>query len=150
MERTFVMIKPDGIQKRLVGEVIKRIEDKKLRIARIKTLSLTKKQIAILYKDSFKKFPQVKKAIIEYMTSGPAIAFTAEGENAIEKARSIRGLSDPSKSPVGTIRRDFAGNQKMMELTGKGKATKNIMHASGSKEEAEFEINLFLMDKNEN
>ncbi|HLD37492.1 MAG TPA: nucleoside-diphosphate kinase, partial [Candidatus Nanoarchaeia archaeon] len=77
MEQTFVMIKPDGIQKHLVGEVIKRIEDKKLIVTKIKTILTTKKQISIIYKDSFKKFPQVKKAVISYMTSKPSIAFIA-------------------------------------------------------------------------
>jgi len=147
MEQTFVMIKPDGIQKHLVGEVIKRIEDKKLIVTKIKTILITKKQISIIYKDSFKKFPQVKKAVISYMTSKPSIAFIAEGKNAIKKVRDIRGLSDPSKSPIGSIRKDFAGHQKMSDLTKKGKATRNIMHASGSKKEAEFEIKLFLRNR---
>ena len=147
MEQTFIMIKPDGVKKHLVGEVIKRIEDKNLRISEIKTVLPTKKQIAIIYKDSFKKFPQVKKAVIGYMTSKPSIAFIAEGKNAIKKVRDIRGLSDPSKSPIGSIRKDFAGHQKMSDLTKKGKATRNIMHASGSKKEAEFEIKLFLRNR---
>jgi nucleoside-diphosphate kinase len=147
MEKTVVMIKPDGIQKKLVGEIIKRIEGEKLDIVDIKIAKLTENQISELYKESLKKFPQIKKRIIEYMIEGPSILMIVEGKDAIQKVRNIRGLSDPSKSHIGSVRRDFAGDQNMEELTKKGKATRNIMHASGSKEEAEEELKLFFEEK---
>jgi len=144
MEKTLVMIKPDGIKKKLVGEVIKRIENENLIIVQIIIKKLTKEQISELYKDSLNRFPQIKKEVIKYMTEEPSILMIIEGENAIQKTRKIRGLSDPSKSPIGSVRRDFAGDQNMEELTKKGKVTKNIMHASGTKEEADFEIKLLF------
>jgi nucleoside-diphosphate kinase len=149
MEKTVVMIKPDGIQKRLVGETIKRIENEGLMISSLNIIKLTEEQVSELYKESLKKFPQIKKEIIDYMTKEPSILMIIEGENAIQKMRKIRGLSNPSKSPVGSVRRDFAGDQDMEELTKNGKVTKNIMHASGSKEEVEFEIKLFFGEKYE-
>lgn len=144
MEQTLVMIKPDGIKKGLIGEIIKRIEAKKLRIKDIQIKKLSKKQVLELYKDSLAKFPQIRKGVIEYTTRVPLVVFLAEGKDAIKKVRKIRGLSDPSKSPVGSIRRDYAGSHKMDELTKKGKVTENIMHSSGNTREVKFEIRLLL------
>jgi len=144
MERTIIIIKPDGIQKRLVGEVIKRIEKEELDIVDVKITKLTKDQVSKLYNDSLNKFPQIKKEVIEYMAENPSIIMIIQGNDAIKKGRYIRGLSDPSKSPIGSVRRDFAGDQNMEELTKNGKVTKNVMHASGNKEEVDFEIKLFF------
>jgi len=83
------------------------------------------------------------------MTENPSIIMIIQGDDAIKKGRDIRGLSDPSKSPIGSVRRDFAGDQNMEELTKNGKVTKNVMHASGNKEEVEFESKLFFGEKNE-
>ncbi len=144
MEKTIVIIKPDGIQKKLIGEIIKRIEKEELDILNVKITDLTENQVLELYKESLNKFPQIKREIIEYMTESPSILMILQGEDAIKKGRSIRGLSDPSKSPIGSVRRDFAGDQNMEELTKNGKVTKNVMHTSGSKEEVEFETKLFF------
>lgn len=144
MEKTAVIIKPDGIQKKLIGEIIKRIEKEELIIIDLNIIKLTEKQVSMLYQESLKRFPQIKTEIINYMTNSPSILMIIEGEKAIEKMRKIRGLSDPSKSPVGSVRKDYAGDQNMEELTKNGKVTKNIMHASGNKEEAEFEIKLLF------
>ena len=144
MEKTIVIIKPDGIQKKLIGEIIKRIEKEKLNIIDVKIERLTENRVSELYKESLKKFPQIRKEVIKYMTESPSILMIIQGEDAIRKGRGIRGLSDPSKSPIGSVRRDFAGDQNMEELTKNGKVTKNVMHASGSKEEVEFEIKLFF------
>ena len=138
------MIKPDGIQKRLIGEIIKRIENEELDILQIKIVNLVENQVLGLYKDSLENFPQIKRGVVKYLTEDPSILMIIGGEDAIRKGRNIRGLSDPSKSPRGSIRRDFAGFQNMERLTKKGKVTKNIMHASGNKEEVEFEIKLFF------
>lgn len=148
MEKTVVMVKPDGIQRKLIGEIIKRIESEELDIINIKVVKLTGDQVSELYKKSLKKFPQIKKRIIDYMIEGPSVLIVVEGEDAIQKVRNIRGLSDPSKSPAGSIRRDFAEDQNMKELTKKGEATRNLMHASGSKEEVEKELKLFFGEKN--
>lgn len=144
MEKTIVMIKPDGIHKKVMGEIIKRIEDEDLEIINIKVTRLEREQVSELYKESLKKFSKIKKEVLDYMTLGPSIIMMLEGDQAIKKARKIRGLSDPSRSPVGSIRKDFAGDQDMEKLTKQGLATKNIMHASGDKEEVEAEIKLFF------
>lgn len=149
MEKTLVIIKPDGIQKKLIGDIIKRIEKEELIIIDVKIEKLTENQISELYKESLNKFPQIRKEVIDYMAENPSILMILQGEDAIKKGRSIRGLSDPSKSPVGSVRRDFAGDQNMEELTKNGKVTKNVMHASGNKEEVEFETKLFFGEKNE-
>lgn len=146
MEKTVVMIKPDGIQRKLIGEIIKRIENEELDIINIKVAKLTEGQVSELYKKSLKKFPQIKKRVIDYMIEGPSILMIIEGEDAIQKMRNIRGLSDPSESSVGSVRRDFAGDQDMKELTKKGEATRNLMHASGNKEEVEEELKLFFRE----
>lgn len=148
MEKTVAIIKPDGIRKGVVDEIIKRIKNNELNIVNIKITKLASFQILQLYQESFKKFPQIKEGIINYMTEDVSIVMIVEGDDAIQKARTIRGLSDPSKSPIGSVRRDFAGDQNMEELTKNGKVTKNVMHASGNKEEVEFEIKLFFGDKN--
>jgi nucleoside-diphosphate kinase len=144
VEETLIIIKPDGIEKRLVGEVIKRIENEELEIVDIKKTELTEKQIVKLYENSLNKFPQIREEVIKYMTKNPSIILIIRGDNAIKKGRGIRGLSDPSKSPIGSVRKDFAGDQNMEELTKDGKVTKNVMHASGDKEEVESEIKLFF------
>jgi nucleoside-diphosphate kinase len=147
MEKTVVIIKPDGIQKKLIGEIIKRIEKEGLNIIDVKIERLTENKISELYKESLSKFPQIRKEVIEYMTEAPSILMILQGEDAIKEGRSIRGLSDPSKSPIGSVRRDFAGDQNMEELTKSGKVTKNVMHASGNKEEVDSEIKLFFGKK---
>lgn len=147
-ERTLVIIKPDGVEAGLIGEVIKRLENKRLRIVQVKFLKISKKQSIGLYGASMKIYKNIKKSLIDYITGGYSLAMVMEGKESIKRAREVRGLSDPSKSPIGTVRRDFAGNQRMTELTKIGKATKNIMHSSGNKEEAEAEIKLFF-NKNE-
>lgn len=149
MEKTLVIIKPDGIQKKLIGEIIKRIEKEELSIINVKIEKLTENQISELYKESLNKFPQIRKEVIKYMTESHSILLMLQGEDAIKKGRIIRGLSNPSKSPRGSIRRDFAGDQNMEELTKNSKVTKNVMHASGNKEEVEFEIKLFFGEKHD-
>lgn len=147
-EKTLVIVKPDGVDARLIGEVIKRLENKNLRIANVKFLKITQKQSIGLYGASMKIYKNIKKSLIDYITGGYSLVLIMEGKEAIKRAREVRGLSDPSKSPRGTVRRDYAGSHRMEELTKKGKATKNIMHSSGNKEEADAEIKLFFK-KNE-
>lgn len=143
-ERTFIIIKPDGIKKKVVGEILKRIEEQGLEILVLKTEKLAREKCFELYKNSILKFPKIKDKLLDYMTESNVILGIVEGDEAIKKVRNIRGLSDPSKSPVGSIRRDFAVEYNMEELTKQGKATKNIMHSSGTKEEFELEAKLFF------
>jgi nucleoside-diphosphate kinase len=141
-ERTFVMIKPDGVQKKLVGEVIKRIESTGLIIEEMMISRFDKDICKKFYHEAISKFPWMEKEIIEYITGGKIVALIVEGHDAVNKVRSIRGTANPSKSPIGTIRGDFAGHLDSDLLTSQKKLTRNIIHSSGSKEEAEMEIKI--------
>ena len=131
MEKTFVMIKPDGVQKKLVGEIIKRLENKGLNIEDIKMLKISK-ELAETHYEEHKSKPFYDD-LIHYITSGPVVAMIISGEQAIKVVRTIMGETDPSIAAPGTIRGDFALN-----------ITQNLIHGSDSSKSAEREIHLFF------
>ena len=131
MERTFVMIKPDGVQRRLVGKIIQRFEQAGLKIVAMKFLSVSK-QLAEKHYEVHKGKP-FYEGLIKYITSGPVVAMVVEGMNVIERVRNLVGVTDPQKAMPGTIRGDFAQH-----------IGRNIIHASDSKETAEKEIKLWF------
>lgn len=133
MERTFVMVKPDGVQRRLIGKVIQRFEESGLKIVAMKFLSVSNKLAEKHYE--VHKGKNFYDGLIKYITSGPVLAMVLEGENAIEKVRKMVGATDPQKSMAGTIRGDFAQN-----------IGRNIIHASDGKETAKKEISLWFKD----
>ena len=133
MERTFVMIKPDGVQRRLIGKVIQRFEESGLKIVAMKFLSVSNKLAEKHYE--VHKGKNFYDGLIKYITSGPVLAMVLEGENAIEKVRKMVGATDPQKSMAGTIRGDFAQD-----------IGRNIIHASDGKETAKKEISLWFKD----
>ncbi len=143
MEQTLGMVKPDGVKRKLVGECIKRFEKLGLQIKKIKEIWLTKEQAEEFRKDIKEKHPTIYNSLIEYMSEGPSIAFILSGENVIEKAREICGVTNPEEAKKGTIRGDF-GKGDMKKLYKKGKVVKNIIHTSGNKEEAKKEIELIF------
>ena len=147
MEKTLVIIKPDGIEKGLIGEVLGRIKKNGLKISKKMRKSLSKGECETLYEHAKAKYPKIYSSLISYMTRGPVILMEIEGERAIERMIELRGPSDPSKAPFGTVRGDFSREQSMKEFYKRGKAIENIMHSSQNQEEAEFEIGLFF--KNE-
>lgn len=131
IEETLIIIKPDGVKRGLIGEVIKRLEMKQMEIIDLKMSYITEKKAEILYemhrgKDFFKK-------LIRYMTSGPVVIVRVRGENAVLNCRIIIGDTYPEKRTAGSIRGDFSPY-----------LTENIAHASSSKEDAEREIKLFF------
>ncbi|UMZ73584.1 nucleoside-diphosphate kinase [Natranaerofaba carboxydovora] len=131
MEKTFVMIKPDGVQRNLAGNVISRLENKGLKLKGLKLMQISESLAKTHYGEhEGKPFFQ---SLIDYITSGPVIAMVWEGENAIEVTRNIMGETDPKKAAPGTIRGDLA-------LT----IGANIVHGSDSPESAEKEIGLFF------
>ncbi len=131
VERTLSIIKPDGVEKNIIGEIIKRFEDAGLRIAAMKMLHLSREQAeGFYYVHRDKPFFD---SLIEFMTSGPCVVMVIEGENAISRVREIMGATDPSKAAPGTIRRDFATDIE-----------KNTIHGSDSPESAAFEIPYFF------
>lgn len=133
-ERTFVMVKPDGVQRRLVGKVLQRIEESGLKIVAMKFLKVSKEMAEKHYE--MHKGKAFYEGLIEYITSGPVVALVVEGENAIENIRKMVGSTDPKNAQPGTIRGDYAQH-----------IGRNIIHASDGRETAEKEINLWFREE---
>jgi len=131
MERTLSIVKPDGVKKNLIGELIKRFEQKGLRIAALKMLRMSV--------DDAKGFYIVHKerpfydSLSGFMSEGPIVVVVVEGENAISKVRELMGATNPKDAAPGTIRADFASDIEH-----------NIVHGSDSKESASYEIPYFF------
>lgn len=130
-ERTLSIIKPDGVQKNLVGEVLGRFEKAGLKILDLKKLHLTKNQAEEFY--AIHRGRPFYEDLVRYMTSGPVVVSVLEGENAVVKNREIMGATDPKKAAPGTIRRDFAESIEA-----------NIVHGSDGPETARTEIRFFF------
>ncbi len=131
MERTLSIIKPDGVKKNIIGEVIARFEKKGLRIAGLKKIKLSKdeaKNFYIVHKD--KPF---YRSLTDFMSEGPVVVLVIEGENAISRVRDIMGATNPKNAAPGTIRADFASDIEH-----------NIVHGSDSQASASYEIPFFF------
>ena len=131
IERTLSIIKPDGVQKGLIGEVIKRFEKNNLKIRAMKMLHMTKKEAMGFY--AVHKERPFFDSLTDFMSSGPIVALILEGENAIKKNRDIMGATNYKEAAEGTIRREFASDIE-----------KNIVHGSDARETAAFEIGYFF------
>lgn len=130
-ERTLSIIKPDGVSRNLVGEVIKRLEESGLKIVGMKMIKMTKEQAKGFYKVHEGK--PFYGSVTDFMSSGPSVVIVLEGEDAIKKYRKLMGATNYEEAEEGTIRRNFATDIE-----------KNIVHGSDSKETANFEINYFF------
>lgn len=175
-ERTLVIIKPDAIERKIVGKIIENLEKKGFRIvaAKIlkvgremaqkqypksksqilgmgnKTLGATpKKEIKRIFRteNPWKIGLMLRRWLIEYIISAPVIAIVFEGENAVKRVRELAGFTDPIKARKGTIRGDF-GIDSILKANRERRAVKNVVHVSGSREEARKEIKLWFK-KNE-
>jgi len=131
MERTFVMVKPEGVQRGLIGEVLRRIEQKGLKITRL-SMGRIEPAVAAEHYAHLKDKPFFGE-LVEYITSGPVAMAVVEGPNAVRHVRNLIGATNPLEAAPGTIRGDFA-----VELP------YNIVHASDSPETAEIEIKRFF------
>ena len=131
VERTYIMLKPDCIKRKLIGIVIKRIESKGYNISNIKMMNLDEKILTEHYAHLVDKpfFP----SIVEYMTSGPVVGMIVEGENAVKGMRILMGATKFEEATAGTIRGDFATS-----------TSENIIHGSDSSENGEIEIKRFF------
>ena len=130
-ERTFVMVKPDAVQRGLVGEIIRRFEKKGIKIVGMKLVSVSR-ELAEKHYGVHRGKPFFEPTV-KYITSSPVVAMVLEGNNAIEMVRNMMGKTDPQKAEMGTIRGDFG------QFIGR-----NIVHGSDSAETAEFEIKLWF------
>jgi nucleoside-diphosphate kinase len=131
LESTLVLIKPDGVERKLIGEIISRFEKKGFKIIDMKMMTMSKMLAEAHYAEHVGK-PYYDR-LISYITSGPIIAMVLEGENAVQNVRNMVGKTDPLEAVPGSIRGDFALN-----------TTVNVIHASDSIETAEKEIKRFF------
>ncbi len=131
LQRTLGIVKPDGIRRGLLGEVLKRIEDSGLRVVALKMKQLTKEEAEGFY--YVHKEKPFFKGLVEFMTSGPVVLFVLEGEDTIERYRKLMGATDPKKAERGTIRADLAESLEH-----------NTVHGSDSPDSAGYEISYFF------
>lgn len=131
MERTFLMIKPDGVQRNLVGEIVKRFETKGFKLVGLKIMQVSK-ELAEKHYDVHKERPFFS-SLVEFIISAPVVAMVWEGEGVVAGARKIIGATNPLSAEPGTIRGDYGVN-----------IGRNIIHGSDALETAEREINLWF------
>jgi len=131
MERTLSIIKPDGVSRGIIGEVIKRLEINHLKIVAMKMLRMDIAQAQGFY--AVHKERPFFDSLTDFMTSGPVVVMVLEGEDAIAKYRKIMGATNYKEAAEGTIRKDFATDIE-----------KNVVHGSDSPETAAFEISYFF------
>lgn len=130
-ERTLSIIKPDGVSKNLIGEVISRLEKADLNIQAMKMIRMTKEQAKGFYKVHEGK--PFFESVTDFMSSGPCVVMVLEGEDAIKRYRELMGATNYEEAEEGTIRREFATDIE-----------KNVVHGSDSPENADYEINYFF------
>ncbi|WP_335869719.1 nucleoside-diphosphate kinase [Bacillus sp. 2205SS5-2] len=131
MEQTFLMVKPDGVQRGLIGEIVSRFEDKGFQLAGAKLMHISK-ELAEEHYGEHKERPFFGE-LVEFITSGPVFAMVWQGENVIATARKMMGATNPAEALQGTIRGDYG-------IT----VGKNIIHGSDSLESAKRELGLFF------
>ena len=131
--KTFFMIKPDGVKRNLIGEVISRVEEKGFEITKIKMMMISK-SLAEEHYGEHKDKPFFND-LVDFITSGPVVAMQVEGENVVAQIRNLMGATNPSDATPGSIRGDLA-----TELD------KNVVHGSDSDTSAERELNLFFSE----
>jgi nucleoside-diphosphate kinase len=141
-EKTLIIIKPDGVQKKLIGEALSRLEKAGLDISHLEIKKIRKSTAKKFYGHLKPKLhPALFQNIIEYITSGKVVLGVIEGENAARRVRELVGPTNPKKAPRGTIRGDF-GTDDGEKLGKQNKAIKNIIHASESHHHARKEFKI--------
>jgi nucleoside-diphosphate kinase len=132
-QRTLSIVKPDGVKKGVVGEVIRRFEKEGIRVVAMKMLHLTKKRAEGFY--AVHRERPFFASLTDFMSSGPIVVMVLEGDDVIARNRTIMGATDPKKADKGTIRADFAGSIEQ-----------NIVHGSDAPETAITEIRYFFSE----
>ncbi|MGC3998390.1 MAG: nucleoside-diphosphate kinase [Anaeromyxobacter sp.] len=133
VERTLSIIKPDGVEKNVIGKVIAKFEEQGLKPVAVRRQRLSRAEAEGFY--AVHKARPFFGSLVEFMTSGPVVLMVLEGENAILKNREIMGATDPAKAAPGTIRKEFATNIE-----------KNTVHGSDSPENAKIEVAYFFRE----
>lgn len=132
--RTLVLIKPDGILRGKIGQIISRFENKGLKITALKMITVTRQMAERQY--SIHKEKQFYESLLKYIASGPVMAMILEGKDSIEITRKLVGATNGAKAEPGTIRGDFSIGIEF-----------NLVHASDSEESADYEIPIFFDEK---
>ncbi len=133
MERTLSIIKPDGVKKNVIGEVIRRFEADGIKVAAMKMIQLTKTQAQGFY--AVHKERPFFDSLTDFMTSGPIVVIALEGEDVIARNRKLMGATNFEEAEEGTIRKDYATNIEQ-----------NVVHGSDAPETAAYEIGYFFND----
>lgn len=134
MEKTFLMVKPDAVQRNLIGEIVSRLEQKGFKLVAAKLMTISEEKAKQHYQEHTEK--PFFNDLVSFITSGPVFAMVWEGSHVIETARRMMGKTNPQEAEVGTIRGDF------------GMVThRNIIHGSDSPESADREIKLFFNEE---
>jgi len=131
IEKSLVIIKPDGVRKKIIGEIISRFEKENLTIEKLKMMKISRDLAYKHYQDH--KSKNFFNILIDYITSGPVVVMVVSGKNAISRVRELMGSTDSKKAKQGTIRGDFGVD-----------ITINVIHGSDSVESAKREIDLFF------
>ncbi|MBI2011671.1 nucleoside-diphosphate kinase [Candidatus Daviesbacteria bacterium] len=166
-EQTLVLIKPDGVKRNLIGDIIKRFEERGLKVSKLVMLTADEPTVREHYQldnrdylihlghvditgwseekieEKYQKSVKIVKDLQKFLLSGKIIKMILEGPGAVSLARKITGKTDPSLSPRGTIRGDF-GEDSFDKANAEGRAVYNLVHASGTLEEADREIQLWF------
>ncbi len=131
MQQTLILLKPDAVQRRLVGEILDRFERKGLRLAGLKLVQCSRELAEKHY--AVHKGKPFYESLLSFLTSGPTVALVWEGREAVAACRNLMGLTDGAKAPPGTVRGDFALSVQ-----------NNLVHGSDSPENAKLEIELWF------
>jgi nucleoside-diphosphate kinase len=132
-QKTLAIIKPDGVSRGLIGEVIQRLEQERIRIVAMKMIHMSKKQAKGFYKIHEGK--PFYESVTDFMSSGPCVVMVLAGEKVIDRYRLLMGATDPRAAAEGTIRKAFATDVE-----------RNVVHGSDADETARFEIGYFFSD----
>jgi nucleoside-diphosphate kinase len=145
IERTLILIKPDGVQRCLVGKILTRFEDSGLKIIGMKMVWADEEYAKKHYTEdiTIRRGERVRTSMIDYIQIGPIIAIAIEGVNAIENVRKMVGATEPKSALPGTIRGDFS-HTSFSYCDEKKQAAKNLIHASSDKGDAEREIAIWF------
>ncbi|EKD91293.1 MAG: hypothetical protein ACD_30C00028G0012 [uncultured bacterium] len=163
-QRTLILLKPDAVKKNLVGEIIKRYEDAGLKVVELQMLKAPMEIVSKHYPedeeylraigeksvqagekvdDTLAQGKMVVGWLRDFITSGPIVAMVLEGEDAVTLARKVTGYTDPQAADKGSIRGDL-GEDSILKANAEKRPVYNLIHASGTKEEAEHEISLWF------
>ena len=164
IQKTLVLIKPDGVQRNLIGEIIKRFEDASLKVVELKMLIVSRDLISKHYPedeeymitigkkseaagDKVDNYLEMGRMVVnsmrDFMISGPIVSMVLEGEEAVPLVRKVTGYTDPSSADKGTIRGDL-GEDSIQAANKEKRPVKNLIHASGTPKEAASEIKLWF------